>query len=118
MKEFLLLIRNEPDHWDTMTAEQQQLHIREVSNYIKVLTSQRKIKDAQPLSMNGLMLQKSGGQFKDGPFIESKEIIGGYFIIFSEDLAGAVEIAKAYPVFEHGNSRIEIREIPKVEGIN
>ena len=118
MKEFLLLIRNEPDHWDTMTGEQQQLHIEEVSNYIKDLTSQRKIKDAQPLSMNGLILEKSGGQFKDGPFIESKEIIGGYFVILADDLAGATEIAKAYPVFEHWNSRIEIREIMKAEGIN
>ena len=117
MKEFLLLIRNEVDHWDSMNSEQQQLHITQVSNYIKDLSKNGKLKDSQPLSMNGLILHKSGNIFKDGPFIESKEVIGGYFHICAEDLGEAVEIAKAYPAFE-GNSRIEVREIPKVEGIN
>ena len=118
MKEFLLLIRNEANHWEIMTPEQQQVHILKASMYIEDLTQQGKIKGAQPLTMNGAMLSNFGGIFKDGPFVESKEVIGGFFHIIAKDLAEAVEIAKANPDFEAGNSRIEIREIMKADGIN
>jgi len=119
MKEFLLLIRNEPDYWEIMTAEQQQTHMQNATNYITKLANEGKIKDAQPLTMRGAMLECSEGGFKDGPFIESKEVIGGYFHILAHDLTEAIEIAKANPIFHAGSTaRIEIREIMKAEGIN
>ena len=118
MKEFLLLVRSEANHWDGMSPEQQQNHILMAGKYIQKLTSEGKLIGAQPLTMNGLMLQNDNGIFKDGPFVESKEVIGGFFHIAAKDLAEAVEIAKANPVFDDSNSRIEIREIMRAEGIN
>ncbi|MEO1086867.1 MAG: YciI family protein, partial [Acidobacteriota bacterium] len=44
----------------------------------------------------------------DGPFAESKEWVGGYCMVQAEDLAGAVELAKAMPV---SGGAIEVREL-------
>ena len=45
----------------------------------------------------------------DGPFPETKEIIGGYFVIEAVDYDEAVELAKSCPHIDFG--RIEIRQV-------
>lgn len=44
----------------------------------------------------------------DGPFVEAKEVIGGFMIVSADSLEQAVEIAQAMPSMEPG-SRIEVR---------
>lgn len=46
----------------------------------------------------------------DGPYAESKELLGGYAIVEAENLAAAVEIAKASPMPSDG-VLLEVREI-------
>jgi hypothetical protein len=48
-----------------------------------------------------------GGAVTDGPYVEGKEIVGGWSFIEAESLAKATEIAKEVPMF----SSVEIREI-------
>jgi hypothetical protein len=45
----------------------------------------------------------------DGPFAETKEQIGGYFIVDCKDLDDAIEIAARIPAAAHGS--IEVRPI-------
>jgi hypothetical protein len=45
----------------------------------------------------------------DGPFAETKEVLGGYFIADCADLDEAIEIASRIPVAEHGS--VEIRPL-------
>ena len=47
----------------------------------------------------------------DGPFIETKEIIGGYMVVEAENYQQALEIAKAGPGMVMPGSSVEIREI-------
>jgi hypothetical protein len=44
----------------------------------------------------------------DGPFVESKEVLGGYYLIEAEDLDAALEIAKQTPARFGG---VELRPI-------
>ena len=50
----------------------------------------------------------------DGPYVEGKEIVGGYMIIKANDLDEAVEVSKDCPIFEYDGS-VEVREIVKME---
>jgi hypothetical protein len=45
----------------------------------------------------------------DGPFAETKEQVGGYFVVDCKDLDEAIEIAAKIPAAEHGT--IEVRPI-------
>jgi hypothetical protein len=51
----------------------------------------------------------------DGPFAETKEQLGGYFILQCNDLDEAIEIAAKIPGAKHGS--IEIRPVMEVEGM-
>lgn len=53
---------------------------------------------------------KPGGLVSDGPFPETKELVGGYSIIKAKDYDEAVSVAVSCPVFENGG-HIEIREL-------
>lgn len=47
----------------------------------------------------------------DGPFIELKEIVGGYMTITAANIEEATEVIKASPMASGTGTSIEIREI-------
>ena len=47
---------------------------------------------------------------RDGPYAETKEIIGGYWIITAANYDEAVKLASGCPSLEFG-SRVEVREV-------
>lgn len=61
------------------------------------------------LKPGGKVLSAAG--MNDGPFMESKEVVGGYMIVTAEDFDGAVRIAKASPGMFMPGSSLEIREL-------
>ena len=44
----------------------------------------------------------------DGPYVESKELVGGYCMVEAEDLEGAVDLARSMP---ETDGKTEIREL-------
>jgi hypothetical protein len=72
------------------------------------------------LDLNGLELDSRGtaksirvrngnASVTDGPFAETKEVLGGYFIVECDDLDEAIDIASRIPVAESGS--VEIRPL-------
>ena len=49
----------------------------------------------------------------DGPFAESKELVGGYSMVDAPDLAAAIELAKSSPMPKSGGT-VEVRELPNL----
>jgi hypothetical protein len=61
------------------------------------------------LKPGGKVLSASG--VTDGPFAESKEIIGGYMVLAAENYDRALEVARECPGIVRPGSSVEIREI-------
>ncbi|HEY2299583.1 MAG TPA: YciI family protein [Jatrophihabitans sp.] len=54
----------------------------------------------------------AGGFIKtDGPFLETKEVLGGYYLLDAHDLEGAVRLASRIPEASSPFSGVEIRPI-------
>lgn len=53
---------------------------------------------------------RPGGIVTDGPFIESKELVGGYSIVQADSYDKAVVFAKTCPILTYGGW-IEVREL-------
>ena len=51
---------------------------------------------------------RDGGAITDGPFVETKEALGGYYLIEAADLDEAISIAKDCPM---PNGGVEVRPI-------
>lgn len=47
----------------------------------------------------------------DGPFVEVKELVGGYMIVSAESLADAIEVARGCPGLVGPGSGVEVIEI-------
>lgn len=61
------------------------------------------------LGGNGKIVTSEGAT--DGPFVEAKEVIGGYMIVEADSLDQAVEIARESPGVSMPGSSVEVREI-------
>jgi len=60
----------------------------------------------------GARLSVRAGQILDGPFVETKEAIGGFCLIEAPSLERATEIARGCPVFAQ-NGWLEVRPVER-----
>ena len=74
-----------------------------------------RIADAGGRTIAGLALEDNStatsirdGVLTDGPFIETKEVLGGIFMIEARDLDHALELAKMTPIVDGG---VEVRPL-------
>lgn len=60
----------------------------------------------------GKVLRASGGKAAatDGPYSETKELLGGYYTIEATDYDEAVKLSMTHPHLEHGGT-IEVRKV-------
>jgi hypothetical protein len=61
------------------------------------------------LSSSGKVVTADGAV--DGPFVEAKEVIGGYMIVAAGSMEEAIEIARQSPGVIMPGSSVEVREI-------
>jgi hypothetical protein len=47
----------------------------------------------------------------DGPFIDSKEVVAGFYVIEAPDLDAAIAIARTNPAVGYGGGGVEIRPV-------
>jgi hypothetical protein len=108
--EYLLLFRG--SQWDKgLSPEQLQKTVDQFMAWFERLKQQGKVKGGQPLERSGKIVSGKGGRtVADGPFAESKEAIGGYFLLQVDSLDEAIAIAQQCPVLEYG-STVEVRPI-------
>jgi hypothetical protein len=62
----------------------------------------------------GVRLSIRGGQVVEGPFIETKEAVGGIFVVAAPSLEAATRIANECPVLDLQNGHVEVRIIEDV----
>ena len=106
--EYMLLFKG--THWDhDLSPEEVQDVMTRWTSWLDRLTREGKVKSAQPLANQGKIIAWKKGIAVDGPFAESKEAIGGYFLLqVSEE--EAVEIAKECPSLKYGVT-VEVRQV-------
>jgi hypothetical protein len=109
--EYLLLFRGSRD-WDKgLSPEQLQKIMDRFTGWFDRLKQEGKLKAGQPLERAGKIVSgKNGRMVSDGPFVEAKESVGGYFIVQVDDIDAAVAIAQECPVLEFGTA-VEVRPI-------
>jgi hypothetical protein len=108
--EYLLLIRG--TDWDKdLSPEQLQGVMGRFTLWCDKLGKDGKLKGAQPLEDRGKVVTGKNGQtVSDGPFVESKEAVGGYFLLTVSGEEEAVKIAQACPLLNLGLA-VEVRPV-------
>lgn len=110
MKDFMLLFRQPSyDYSNTSPKEMQEL-TQKWQDWVGGIVAQGKFSgNGQRLAIEGKVL-KAGGVITDGPFVETKEILGSYIIVKAESLDDATTLAHGCPAIDNGGS-VEIRPL-------
>ena len=108
MAQFALLLYDDPSGWVKLSPEEMQKALEKYTAWGK----QHFIKASQRLAEDtGKVLRSAGGKPRaaDGPYSETKEILGGFYLIEAADYKEAVERSLGHPHLEHGT--IEVRKL-------
>ena len=113
--EYILLIYNsEADGKKRPEAENQQIY-QEYMSFTEDLTKSGKNKGGNALepttTATTVRVRNGKTTVTDGPFAETKEQLGGYYLVEAKDLDEAISIAARIPGSKHGS--IEVRPIMK-----
>ncbi len=68
------------------------------------------LKGGNALQASGKRITGPSRTISDGPFVESKELVGGYYIVQAENVDEVIATAQDYPDYDLGGS-VEIREV-------
>ncbi len=117
-QEFMFFVYSDSGRIIDLTSEEQQLHIKKIGSYIEKLAKTGKLKDAQPLEMQGTVISSKKNVISEKQLTKTGKIIAGYYHIIAKDMNDAILIAKRDPRFEEEGWEIVIRPIKKVTGIN
>ena len=104
MAKFMLLIRGPKDGWMSLSPEEMQREMQRYIDWSNTLRSESGLEHASQLGDQAAVVYPTGSAVssKDGPFAETKEAIGGYWIIEAADAHGAVAVAEACPGRDRG----------------
>ena len=110
-RSYLLLFRDpSPDTYRNLSQEERQRLLERWNEWYAGLKRCGKVQHGHPLEPEGRVVSHLGGRVVDGPYVESKEAVGGYFYVVAADLDEAVLIARQCPGLQHGIS-VEVRPV-------
>jgi hypothetical protein len=112
MSEFMYLFRR-PGQPSESPQKLQELMQRWQDWYKELGKSGHLADIGNPLEMTGTVVTTAQGGYRDGPYAETKDIVGGYSILAAKDMAEAIALTRGHPVFEMGGM-IEIRPVVKL----
>lgn len=108
--EYLLLFRG-TGWYQQLSPEEIQEVMGRWAAWFERLSHQGKLKSGLPLHHEGKIVSgKNGRSVADGPFAESKEAIGGFFLLKADNFDEAVRIAQECPGLGYGVS-VEVRPV-------
>lgn len=106
---YLLIFRG-TDWYNGLSPEQMQQVADNWMAWFNRLKDEGKCAGGNPLEREGKIVSGATRAVSDGPFAESKETIGGYFLLTVKTLDDAVAIAQQCPGLPYG-IRVEVRPI-------
>ncbi len=111
--EYLLLFKG-TDWKGQMSPQELQEVMGQWMAWFERWTEKGIVTGGQPLRNEGRIVSGTkNGAISDGPFTESKEAIGGYFMVKVATLEEAVEVARECPTLKYGLT-VEVRPLAEV----
>jgi hypothetical protein len=115
MEKFIYLFRGGDNHaHNASDSKAAQENMQAWMNWMGGLQQKGILAGGEPLQPTGKQVNGTKKVVTDGPFIEAKEMVGGYLIVNAKDINEAVEISKGCPIFNE-NGKVEVRPIQKME---
>lgn len=113
MSEYVLLYRNTAEARDAAmgTPERAQASMAKWRTWMEALAANGQLKNRGiALEMASQVVRGPKRTPTDGPYAETKELVGGFSVIEARDIEHAAEIAAGCPIVQAGGS-VEVRPV-------
>jgi|SRR5271157_4837356 hypothetical protein len=113
MPDFILLLHRPAGPPPAISASEAAAITGEYAGWGERLRREGRIKAGEKLTNDaGRTMRSTAGRIvvTDGPYAESKELLGGFFVIAAADYDEACRLAESCPHFKYGGA-IEVRQI-------
>jgi hypothetical protein len=111
--QYLLLIYGDENHWRSISEDEWRAIDAEYGAFTQDLVAQERLVDANELqgteAATTVRVRDGEVLITDGPFAETKECLGGYFLIEADSLDDAIEWAAHIPNARDGV--VEVRPV-------
>lgn len=111
MPKFALLLHESPRAYQSHSPDQIQAIIEKYIHWMNGVKAQGRYVSGEKLCPESLAVRRGadGALATDGPYMESKEVVGGLMVIEADSHDHAVELTRGSPHFDRG--WIEIRRV-------
>lgn len=114
MAHYLVLIYGNEQHWDNATADEMR-QIDAGHRAFRAKAGTAVLSAGQVAGTNTATTLRAGAsgspEVTDGPFLETKEIVGGYYVVDAADVDEVVALTSLLAEATHHHSGIEIRPL-------
>jgi hypothetical protein len=110
----MLLIREDLKKLSRATDAELDAELQEMLDWTKNIAAAGNLISTEPLETTGRYVSKKK-VLSDGPFIEAKEGVAGYYIILARNIDDAVLLAQSCPLVMKDQAVIEVRPIFEFE---
>lgn len=119
MPKFMLILRGDiTADYSQFTPEDFAQILGEYQQWGERMAAENRLLSGDKLTdQGGMVIQAKdgkGGDVKDGPYVESKEVVGGYYVLEADDYQHAAKLCEGHPNFRFGS--IEIRQVDEMAG--
>lgn len=113
MEKFMFLFRGGDTHvHNAKDSEEVKAYIQSWDIWMQGLGQQGILAGGEPLQTTGILIQGKNKVVTNGPYLDAKEMVGGFLIVNAKDMVEAVEISKGCPIFKE-DGKVEVRQIQK-----
>jgi len=114
MSKYMLLIYGDDQQWGAMSPPEQQAHDAAHAAFRAAAGSAIVGgEELEPAPIATTLRADPAGRVTttDGPFLETKEALGGYYLLEAADLDEVIALASRLPEVAAGHSGVEIRPV-------
>lgn len=116
---FILLIYNDPAKLDAIKGERFNAEMRDCLAHADDLRARGSLLDTQmledPERAKSVRVRQGRVTATDGPFAETKEVLGGFNLIEADSMEEAVRMAAEFPWIRTGC--VEVRPVRDIEAV-
>jgi hypothetical protein len=116
---YMLLCYDDEQAWDQAGPGAQQRAIEEAVRLTHTIHAKGQYRLASPLhpvsTATSVRMRDGRRLVTDGPFTETREVLGGFYLIDVEDLDQAIDIAARHPGARFGT--VEVRPVMEITGL-
>src|SRR5450631_59008 len=94
-----------------LSPQQMEKNMKRWGAWMGQLSQSGNFKSGEPLADGGRVVSGKKKAVTDGPFGETKDLVGGYLIVTAASLDAATELARGCPIFESESGSVEVREV-------